>query len=182
MSEEKIVIFPGSFDPITLGHLDIIRRASKMFARVIVGVGVSSEKSGLFSGEEKLEIVRSVCGPISGVEVHSYTGLTVDFGKSVKANCIVRGLRGASDLEYENRMTYMNRKLYSDLETIYFPTTTIRELFIFQNKQSLEDWTPTKTMSSAWKWRGALPRKRGDKTIFHCSNQSGQCPRPKFFS
>jgi pantetheine-phosphate adenylyltransferase len=122
MSGEVVGIFPGSFDPITLGHLDIIRRASKICDRVIVGVGVSAEKSGLFTGDEKLQMVKDVCKDLKGIEVQSYTGLTVEFAKAVNATCIVRGLRGASDLEYENRMTYMNKKLSPNLETIYFPT------------------------------------------------------------
>lgn len=115
----SIAVYPGSFDPLTNGHLDIIRRACQVFDRVLVAVLENEGKSPLFSvGERKELILRCVEG-IDGVEVHSFSGLLVDFMRDADATVVIRGIRAVSDYEYELQMALMNRQLYSGAETIF---------------------------------------------------------------
>ena len=111
-------LFPGSFDPITNGHLDLIERALKMFDRVCVAVLLNASKNPLFTCEERLELIRRCC-PLERVEIASFDGLLVDFAEERGAGVIVRGLRAISDFEYELQMAMMNRELNSDLETVF---------------------------------------------------------------
>lgn len=120
----KVAVYPGTFDPITNGHLDIIRRAVSIFDRVVVGVAADNYKKPLFSLEERVDLVRTVTGDIPGVTVKSFSGLLVDFARREKAVAIVRGLRAVSDFEYEFQMSIMNKKLASDLETVFLMTAT----------------------------------------------------------
>ena len=113
-----IAIFPGSFDPITNGHLDLIERAITMFDRVEVAVLINAAKKPLFSIEERLTLIRD-CISSEKVEVLSFEGLLVDFAKERGAGVIVRGLRAVSDFEYELQMAMMNRELAPDLETVF---------------------------------------------------------------
>lgn len=115
----KTVICPGSFDPVTLGHLDIIRRASKMFDRVIVAVLVNSAKSPSFSIEERIEFLKEVTQDIKNVEVTSFEGLLAEYCKERGVDAIVKGLRAVSDFEYEFQMAITNKKLNPELETIF---------------------------------------------------------------
>ena len=115
----KIAIYPGSFDPIHNGHLDVIERAAKLCDKVIVAVARNSQKSGLFSTEERLGLIEEVTGHIPEVEITAFEGLLVDFFEEKKANAVVRGLRAVSDFEYEFQMALMNRNLSAELETIF---------------------------------------------------------------
>ena len=112
-------ICAGTFDPITMGHLDVIERASRIFPRVVIGVATKAGKTPLFSLEERIGLVRESIAHIEGVEVDSFTGLLVDFAESKGVRVVVRGLRAFSDFEYEFQMALTNRKLKSEIETIF---------------------------------------------------------------
>ncbi len=114
-----IAIFPGSFDPITMGHLDIIRRASTLFPKIIVAVADPLHKKTMFTLEERIKLVKESVQDIPNVEVQGFTGLLVDFAKKVGARAIIRGLRAVSDFEYEFKMAWMNRRMYPEVETIF---------------------------------------------------------------
>ena len=116
---KKTVICPGSFDPVTLGHVDIIKRASKMFDRVIVAVLVNSSKSPSFSIHERIELLEEATKDIDNVEIASFDGLLAQYCKERGVNAIVKGLRAVSDFDYEFQMAITNKKLNPDLETIF---------------------------------------------------------------
>jgi len=113
-----IAIYPGSFDPITNGHLDIATRAAKLFARLIIGVYDTPDKHLLFTTEERVELVRQAIASLPNVEVKSFSGLTVDFAREVGAQAIIRGLRIGADFEREFEMALMNKNLSPELELI----------------------------------------------------------------
>jgi pantetheine-phosphate adenylyltransferase len=117
----KIAVFPGQFDPITLGHLDVIRRGVKLFDELIVAVGVNPDKREFFSVEERVSITKSLVKGIDGVSVESYAGLTVDFVRSAKATAILRGIRDVSDLRYEFQLAMANRAV-GEVETVFIMT------------------------------------------------------------
>ena len=114
----SIAIYPGSFDPITNGHLDIATRAAKIFDKVIIGVYETPNKPILFTIKERVELIRQAIADLPNVEVESFSGLTVDFAKRVKAQAMVRGLRMSADFEREFDMAMMTKKLYPELETV----------------------------------------------------------------
>jgi pantetheine-phosphate adenylyltransferase len=114
-----LAVYPGSFDPLTNGHVDIITRGARLFDRIIVAVLVNAEKSPLFSMPERVEIIRAVFKNHPNVEVDTFDGLLVDYVGRRKANVIVRGLRAVSDFEYEFQMALMNRELASTIETVF---------------------------------------------------------------
>ena len=118
----RVAVCPGSFDPITYGHLDIIERTSKVFDKVYISVLRNSSKKGLFMPQERVDMIEEVTSHLDNVEVKQFAGLLVDFCNEVGAKAIVRGLRAVSDFEYEMQLTSMNRKLDSDIETIYMMT------------------------------------------------------------
>ena len=118
----RVAVCPGSFDPITYGHLDIIERTSKVFDKVYISVLRNSSKKGLFTPQERVEMIEEVTSHLDNVEVKQFYGLLIDFCNEVGAKAIVRGLRAVSDFEYEMQLTSMNRKLDSDIETIYMMT------------------------------------------------------------
>lgn len=120
----KIAVYPGSFDPCTNGHLDIITRASGIFDKIIVAVLENSDKIPLFSAEERVDMIRGLTAEIDNVSVTSFSGLLVDFMKEVGADVVIRGLRAVSDFEYEFQMALTNRKLFSDFETLFLPSST----------------------------------------------------------
>lgn len=121
----KVAVCPGSFDPVTLGHLDIINRASKLFDKVIVLVSFNPNKSAAsFSIEERMDMIRTVTSHLDNVEVDSYGGLLADYLKKNKAAAIVKGLRAVSDFEYEFQMALANKKLYCDAETVFLTTSS----------------------------------------------------------
>jgi len=113
-----IAIYPGSFDPITNGHLDIATRAAKLFDKLIIGVYDTPNKHLLFTTEERVNLVREATADLPNVEVKSFKGLTVDFAKKVGAHVMVRGLRMSADFEREFDLAMMNKKLYPDLELV----------------------------------------------------------------
>jgi len=114
----RIAIYPGSFDPITNGHLDIATRASKLFDNLFIGVYETPNKPVLFSTKERVELIRQAVAHLPNVEVQSFSGLTVDFAKKVKAKAMVRGLRMSADFEREFDMAMMTKKLYPELEFV----------------------------------------------------------------
>lgn len=119
----RIAVYPGSFDPITNGHEDIIKRAAKIFDEVIVAVLINPDKRGLFSIEERVELIKKVVAPYSNVKVESFSGLLINFMKSHDAKVIIKGLRAVSDFEYEFQMALMNNKLDDSIETVFMMTS-----------------------------------------------------------
>lgn len=115
-------VCPGSFDPVTNGHLDIFRRASELFDELVVATGTNVSKSRLFDPEERLEMLREACAGLPNVTVMGFTGLIVDFCREIDAHAIVKGLRGGNDYEYELPMAQMNAHL-TGVETVFIPTT-----------------------------------------------------------
>jgi pantetheine-phosphate adenylyltransferase len=112
-------VYPGTFDPITLGHQDLVRRAAALFDKVVVGIAVSEAKRPFFQLEERIRLAREVVKPYRNVTVEGFRGLLMDFVRSQEAQVIVRGLRAVSDFEYEFQMAGMNRNLYPDVETVF---------------------------------------------------------------
>ncbi len=120
----QIAVYAGSFDPPTFGHLDLVDRASKLFPRVVVAIGVHPTRVPLFSLEERLELMKVICAPFNNVEVASFRGLLVDYGKSIGARVIVRGLRQGTDFEYELQIAHANADLRPEIDTVFLPTRT----------------------------------------------------------
>ncbi|RTL49236.1 MAG: pantetheine-phosphate adenylyltransferase [Rhodocyclaceae bacterium] len=115
----KIAIYPGTFDPLTRGHEDLVRRACKLFDKVVVAIAASERKGPLFSLPERMEIAKEALADLPQVEVTGFDCLLMDFVRNQGANVILRGLRAASDFEYEFQMAGMNRKLHPDVETVF---------------------------------------------------------------
>ncbi len=120
----RIAICPGSFDPVTLGHVDIISRAAKMFDKVIVAVLVNAEKSPWFTIDERIDLLKKATIGLKNVEIAGFDGLLVDFAKQQNAVAIVKGLRAVSDFEYEFQMALTNNKLNSEIETVFLTTSS----------------------------------------------------------
>ncbi|MBE5897481.1 MAG: pantetheine-phosphate adenylyltransferase [Lachnospiraceae bacterium] len=116
-------IYPGSFDPVTFGHLDIIERSSKMFDEVIIGVLCNSAKKSLFTVEERVDMIRKMTDKYDNVKVMSFEGLLIDFAKEVDATIIIRGLRAVTDFDYEIQIAQTNKVEYDKLETIFMATS-----------------------------------------------------------
>ncbi len=116
-------VYPGSFDPISYGHIDLAERGLKMFDELIVAVARNVSKQAVFSADERVEMVREVFEGVPGVTVDSYEGMTVDFVRSVGANVILRGIRTVSDFEYEFQMALTNRHFADDIETVFMMTS-----------------------------------------------------------
>lgn len=142
----RTAIYPGTFDPVTNGHIDIITRASKLFDSLIVAVAVSERKNTLFNLEERLAMCREILSTIPGVRVESFDTRVVDFTKQVNANFIVKGLRGMADFDYEFQMANMNHRMSPNIETIFLParpdhvfvsSTMIREIIALGGDASL---------------------------------------------
>jgi len=116
-------VYPGTFDPITLGHFDIVSRASPLFDSVIMAIAESTSKNTVFSIAERVELARKVVSDLPNIEVQKFDGLMVDFARKCKASVVLRGLRAVSDFEYEFQLAGMNRKLMSEVDTIFMPTS-----------------------------------------------------------
>lgn len=136
----SIAVYPGTFDPLTRGHEDLVRRAAKLFDRVIVGIAHSRSKQPFFTLEERIDIATQILSEFPNVEVHGFDSLLMDFMRLHNARIILRGLRAASDFEYEFQMAGMNRNLYPDVETIFLTpseqymfisATMVREIAVF---------------------------------------------------
>ncbi|MBN2725625.1 MAG: pantetheine-phosphate adenylyltransferase [Deltaproteobacteria bacterium] len=123
MRQDKVALYPGSFDPVTMGHVDIIERALRVFDRVIVAVAVNTTKSGLFDMEERVELIRKTFIDTPQVEVVSFSGLLVDYLRENKINTILRGLRAISDFDYEFQIASMNNSLSPDVDTVFLMTS-----------------------------------------------------------
>ena len=115
----KICIYPGTFDPVTYGHLDVLERAAKLFEHVTVAVAISSTKNALFTADQRVELVRANLGHLPNVDVLSFEGLLVEFARKHQAHAINRGLRALSDFEFEFNMALMNRHLEPNVETLF---------------------------------------------------------------
>ncbi|MEO6797534.1 MAG: pantetheine-phosphate adenylyltransferase [Candidatus Dormibacter sp.] len=122
-------VYPGSFDPLTHGHLDILHRAAGIFDQVVIAVIENPSKKPLFSTEERVAMIRASLGEMPRVDVNTFNGLTIDFARQVGARVIVRGLRAVSDFESEFQMALMNRRLEPDVTTVFIPTS-LRNLFL----------------------------------------------------
>jgi pantetheine-phosphate adenylyltransferase len=116
---KRIAVYPGTFDPLTSGHEDLVRRASKLFERIIIGIAESRSKRPLFTLAERVEIAREVLTGYPNVEIYGFDCLLMDFMRQHEASVIIRGLRAVSDFEYEFQMAGMNRNLYPDVETVF---------------------------------------------------------------
>jgi pantetheine-phosphate adenylyltransferase len=141
MTAEKIAVFPGTFDPITKGHVDIVDRGSLLFDKVIVAVGINSKETTLFTLEKRMRWIEETFAHNVKVEVMSYEGLTVDFCRKVNAKFILRGLRNGTDFDYESHIGQLNKALSEDIETIfvlsspelsYISSTLVRDLIVHQ--------------------------------------------------
>ena len=115
----QVIIYPGTFDPITLGHKDLVYRASQLFGRVVVAVAGDTGKNTLFSYEERIDLCQQVLADVEGVEVTGFHGLVVDYASSIGAKGLLRGRRAVSDFEYEFQLANMNRRLKPDLESLF---------------------------------------------------------------
>jgi len=116
----KIAVFPGSFDPITIGHVSLVRRALPIFDKIIIGIGLNTSKNKLFSLEQRKKWITDVFKDESKIEVMTFEGLTVNFCKKIGAKYIIRGLRNASDFDYEKTIAQLNHELNPEIETIFF--------------------------------------------------------------
>jgi len=115
----KIAIYPGTFDPVTYGHVDVAERAARLFDQVIICVAINSSKMPIFSGQERIQLVKEAVKKIKNIEVEELDGLLVEYAKAKNADAIVRGLRAVSDFEYEFQMALTNRKLCADIDTVF---------------------------------------------------------------
>ena len=135
----NIAVFPGTFDPITVGHVDIVNRASSMFDEIIIAIGVNTKKTTLFDLEKRKKWVKIAFANNPKVRVEAYEGLTVDFCKTVNATFLLRGLRNGTDFDYESHIAQLNKALWNNIETIfimcnpelsYISSTLVRDLII----------------------------------------------------
>ncbi len=124
MSEEILAVYAGSFDPITFGHLDLIERASKLFDQVIIAVGRHPTKSPLFTYSERLDLLRQTTSEVTNARIDSFEGLLIQYCQRVGARVIVRGLRAATDFEYELQIAHANADMFPGVDTVFLPTRT----------------------------------------------------------
>lgn len=121
----RIALFPGTFDPITLGHTDVINRALSLFDKIVIGIGINSSKQPMFSLTQRIEWIQAIYKHHPEIEVRTYDGLTINFCKELNANFILRGIRNVGDYEYEKSIADMNRSLYPSIETIFLACSPV---------------------------------------------------------
>ena len=141
-STEHIAVYTGTFDPVTLGHLHIIRRGARLVDRLIVGVGVNTKKTPLFTAQERIELVRRVIGPVDNIEVRPFQGLAVEFVRRCEAWVMIRGVRPLTDIAAEFTMMMANRQLDPDIETIFLMAD---EEFLHVSSSLIKEITPLAT-------------------------------------
>jgi len=122
---ERICLFPGTFDPITLGHTDVIRRATGLFDKLVIGIGVNASKQPMFSLEQRVKWMKEIFADDPRIEASGYSGLTIDYCREIGAHYILRGIRYVSDFEYEKAIADMNRMLAPDIETIFLTCSPV---------------------------------------------------------
>ena len=120
----RVAVYPGTFDPVTNGHLDILKRASLLFDKIIVAIAIDNEKKSLFKTEEREKFIKAVVNDIPSVRIESFDGLLMHFVQKKKAHAIIRGLRAVSDFEYEFQLALMNKKLEKNVETVFLTTSS----------------------------------------------------------
>jgi pantetheine-phosphate adenylyltransferase len=150
----KTALFPGSFDPITIAHVDILKRALPLFDKIVIGIGLNSSKQNFLSAEKREEMVKTIFAGNENVEVQLYEGLTVDFCRKIKAKYMVRGIRSASDFEYERAIAQINQTMMPDVETILLlskpeysaiSSTIVRD--ILRNKGDISHFVPKEVIT-----------------------------------
>ena len=144
-------VYPGSFDPFTLGHLDIVQRASRLFDRLVIGVGINLEKQPLFTAEERVELIRLSISHLANIEILTYQGLTVNFVQKLGAKIMIRGVRPITDIPAELTMMMANRRLAPDIETLFMiadgelahvSSSLIKEIAPIADEQTFENFLP----------------------------------------
>ena len=145
----SIAVYPGSFDPITNGHLDVIKRTAAIFDKVVIGILVNQNKKPLFSLEERTEMIRRVTADIPNIEVYPFSGLVVEFAKEHNVNVLIRGIRSTTDFEYELQMAQINHKIDGNIDTLFFATdpryslvssSAVKELWSY--RQDVREYVP----------------------------------------
>lgn len=148
----RIAVYVGSFDPITLGHLNLIQRSSKLVDRLIVGIGINAEKSGLFSPSERIDLVKMVTADMPNVDAQTFDGLAVEFVRRVGARVMIRGIRPLTDIAGEFTMMMANRKLDSEIETVFLmadeqyghvSSSLLKQITPMANDEQLEKFVPS---------------------------------------
>jgi len=156
----KIGVYPGSFDPMTLGHLDIIQRGAKVVDKLIVGVLSNSSKNPMFTVEQRIELLRQGTAHLSNVEICRFEGLLVDFLREQNSKIVIRGLRAVTDFEYELQMAQANRSLYPDMETVFLTTnaeysfissTVVKD--ILRHNGDVGHFVPETIVKTLYDWR-----------------------------
>lgn len=151
---KRIAIFPGSFDPITIGHVDILERALPLFEKIVLAIGTNSQKKYFFSLEERLSLIKKVFENEPKIEVRTYSGLTANFATEIGANFLLRGVRNANDFEFEKTIAQLNQALQANLETVllvcqpkysHISSTIVREILI--HKGNAEKFLPAAIQS-----------------------------------
>ena len=147
----QFAVYPGSFDPFTLGHLDIVQRASRLFDKLVIGVGVNLEKQPLFTGDERVELIRLSTSHLNNIEILTYQGLTVKFAQQVGAQIMIRGVRPITDIPAELTMMMANRRLAPDVETLFMiadgelahvSSSLIKEIAPVADEQTFANFLP----------------------------------------
>lgn len=164
---QRTAVFTGTFDPITLGHVDVIRRGSALFDHLVVGIGVNPNKASLFSIEERVELVRQVIAPFPGVSVASFEGLAVQFVRGLGARIILRGVRTLSDMEYEFGMSLTNQRLDPGVETVFLmadgeyshiSSSLIKQVACFGGEDALGNFVPKELVGPILSKTSGRPR------------------------